>query len=128
MHHHLLTNVPYTLYYSYLASNPGDSKAAVELRDMKFLQGQKGKTLRKAAITTSSPLAKEEGGGDSNIGKRSGPRTRRNSMRRASTTDGVEQRAVTTPGLAHSLYEVLGLPQVRHPSPAGLEFLPAPDL
>ncbi len=109
--HCLLTNVPYTLNYSYLASNSGDAKAAVELRDMKFLQGQKVKTLRKT--TTSSPLTKEEGG-DSNIGKRTGPRTRKNSMRRASTTDGVEQRAVTTPGMAHSLYEVLGLPQVRH--------------
>ncbi len=110
--HCLLTNVPLTRSTSYLASNSGDAKAAVELRDLKFLQGQKGETLRK---TTTSPFAKEEGGG-SNTRKRTGPTTRKNSMRRASTTDGVEQRAVTAPGMAHSLYEVLGLPQVRYPT------------
>ncbi len=105
--------MPLTHSTSYLVSNSGDAKAAVELRDLKFLQGQKGETLRKT--TATSPFAKEEGG-DSNIGKRTGPRTRKNSIRRASTTDGVEQRAVTAPGMAHSLYEVLGLPQVRHPA------------
>ncbi len=99
---------------SYLASNSGDAKAAMELRDVKFLQGQKGKNLQKTA--SSPPFTKEEGGDDFNIGKRTGPRTRKNSVRRASTTDGVEQRAVTAPGMAHCLYEVLGLPQVRHPT------------
>jgi tetratricopeptide (TPR) repeat protein len=116
-------------YEVYLSSHPEDQAAAAELRDVKAkLQSQsrrdaKAQESAKGPATTSSPKSKANSAKTPAKGRRNSfipqpkaaaptpAKTSSSRTRSQYATDDTHLRAVTTPGKAKTLYEVLGVNQ-----------------